>query len=85
MLTIEGPDQTGTIKQITSYLAKQNIDVSSLRSNTSTKYNQEWQEAQDQIELPDVLERIEQLTSGINAECKTLNMEFSLRPITIED
>lgn len=84
LLSIEGPDQAGTIKQITSYLAKQDIDVTSLRSNTSTKYNQEWQDAEIQIELPDVLP-IEHLSEDISAECKTLNMEFSLKPITIEE
>lgn len=82
MVQLDGPDQTGTIKKLTSYFASHNIDIASLKSNTQIRNNEEWQTAEIHIDLPDSITP-EQLKSGLDAECQILKMNCTVSPITI--
>ncbi len=82
-VTLEGPDRAGTIKTITSFFAQNNVDISSLKSNTSIQNEQEWQIAEIVISLPSELS-IEKLDLGLSDVCKTLNMTATINPITID-
>lgn len=85
LLTINGPDQAGTIQKLTSYLAKKNIDVASLKSAAHTNNEgDEWQNAQIRIELPEEVP-LDKLQQGLEKECQKLNVSFSLNPITIKN
>ena len=84
LVVLEGPDQTGTIKKLTSYLANNKIDISSLKSQTMTKEHTEWQVAEIAINLPPEM-NFEQFENGFNQECGTLNMNCTYKPITIEE
>lgn len=84
LVQIDGPDQTGTIKKLTSYLAKNQIDIASLKSNTMKKNGDLWQVAEINIDLPDQISP-EQLKRGLAAECKVLNMNCTINPITINE
>jgi len=84
LLVLEGPDQPGTIKQLTSYLANNDIDISSLKSQTMLKDKSEWQVAEIAVNLPEKMD-LHQLESGFNKECISLNMNCVYKPITIEE
>lgn len=82
LVQIEGPDQSGTIKKLTSYLAKNKIDIASLKSNTLFKGGQEWQSADINIDLPESVTP-QELKTGLETECALLNMKCVISPITI--
>jgi len=83
LVTIEGPDRAGTIQALTSYLAKNDVDISSLKSETMVKDAQDWQIAEFVVDLPDSID-VEQLDTGFSKECQSLAMTCSFSPITIE-
>lgn len=83
VLQLEGPDQAGTIKTLTSYLAERSVDVRSLKSATRYVEQQAWQSAEILIELNDSTELMS-FSQGFEAVCQTLNMTCSFKPVTIE-
>ena len=83
LLVIEGPDRAGTIQTLTSYLAKNQVDIASLKSETMMKNELDWQVAEIVIDLSDTF-NLEQFESGFNQECKKLAMDATFSPITIE-
>jgi glycine cleavage system transcriptional repressor len=83
LLAVDGPDQTGTIQKLTSYLASCDIDVTSLKSGTKLNEGQEWQHAEIEIELSEQMD-MEKLLAGLDRECNKLSINFTLNPITID-
>lgn len=83
LLQLNGPDQAGTIKQITSSLAKQEVNISSLKSKASIVDNQPWQHAQMTIELNDTAQ-IETVIQKCKQECSSLDIELSFIPLPTE-
>eukprot|EP00998_Keelungia_sp_KM082_P002260 NODE_12745_length_443_cov_1.297468_g12722_i0.p1 GENE.NODE_12745_length_443_cov_1.297468_g12722_i0~~NODE_12745_length_443_cov_1.297468_g12722_i0.p1 ORF type:complete len:139 (-),score=2.34 NODE_12745_length_443_cov_1.297468_g12722_i0:26-442(-) len=83
MLLLEGPDQAGTIKTLTSYLAENSVHVRSLKSGTKLKQEQPWQTAEIVIELNDSTELMS-FSQGFEKVCHSLQMQCSFKPITIE-
>ncbi|NVK26140.1 MAG: hypothetical protein HWE10_14520 [Gammaproteobacteria bacterium] len=83
LIQIEGPDQAGTIKTLTSFLASNDIDVVSLRSGTSVENNQEWQQAEITIELP-MGSNIDNLGKEFERLCHSIKMKCTFNLITIE-
>lgn len=83
MLLLEGPDQAGTIKALTSYLAENSVHVRSLKSAAKLNQQQPWQSAEIIIELNDSTELMA-FSQGFEKVCHTLNMQCSFKPITIE-
>ena len=83
MLQLEGPDQPGTIKTLTSYLATNTVNVKSLKSATRTVEGQIWQFAEIIIDLNDATE-LTTFSQGFESVCGSLNMNCSFKPITIE-
>lgn len=83
ILQLEGPDQAGTIKELTSYLAKHSVNVKSLKSATKHKNEQIWQFAEIIIELNSSSELIS-FSQGFEKICNSLNMKCEFKPITIE-
>lgn len=82
-LKLEGPDQPGTIKTVTSFLAENKVDISSLKSKTSIHNEQEWQVAEITVNLPGDM-AIADLEKGLNKTCQALTMTAKLNPITID-
>lgn len=83
VLLLEGPDQAGTIKILTSYLAENSVHVRSLKSATKLRQQQQWQSAEIVIELNNETELVS-FSQGFEKICHSLNMECSFKPITIE-
>jgi len=83
LVLLQGPDQSGTIKQLTSYLADHEIDISSLKSDTFLKDEQEWQSAEIVVELPKP-DDFEHFSLDFEKQCQALNMECTINPITIQ-
>lgn len=84
LIHIEGPDRAGTIREFTSHLAEQGIDITSLKSNIIDKPAGTYQSAQIEVCLPDVL-KLEQVEPSLNKMCKKYQMSCSINPITIEN
>ncbi len=83
VISIEGPDRAGTIKELTSLLADKEIDISSLRSELIKKPNQLYQTAQIEVCLNDV-SQLAQLESDIKKLSEKFEMEFSITSITVK-
>lgn len=83
VLQLEGPDQAGTIKTLTSYLAENAVLVRSLKSATRKVEQQDWQSAEIVIELNDSTELMS-FSQGFEKVCHSLEMKCSFKPITIE-
>ena len=83
VLQLEGPDQPGTIKTLTSYLAENAVLVRSLKSATKKVEQQDWQSAEIVIELNDSTELMA-FSQGFEKVCHSLEMKCSFKPITIE-
>ena len=83
LITIDGPDKAGTIKVFTSYLAKQGIDITSLKSGTEIRQGNKWQSAQIECLMPN-----EQTVNSIESEfvslCSSYEMSCTISPITID-
>lgn len=82
VINLEGPDQSGTIKKLTSYLAQNQIDIASLKSNTMKRGDEEWQVAEIKIDLPEAISA-DKMKSGLETECQSLKMNCVISPITI--
>ena len=83
LIQIQGPDQAGTIKALTSYLAANDIDVVSLRSSTSIENGEDWQRAKITIELSQTTD-IDSLVSEFERLCNDIKMQCTFSLITIE-
>lgn len=83
LLVLDGPDRAGTIKMLTSMLAKQKVDISSLKSRTKIKDGKDWQVAEICIDLPESI-TLEQLEKDVNNALDGFHMNCQFHPITIE-
>lgn len=83
LVELEGPDQAGTIKQITSYFTQHDIGVSSLKSKALVKDEKDWQAAEIQVNLPNSM-TAEQFKEGCLAVASSLNMSCEFYPINID-
>ena len=79
----DGPDSSGTIRQITSFFAEHKVSVSSLKSKATENDGQKWQVAEIRIGLTDEL-ILETIIAGCEELCESLSMTCSFSPITIE-
>lgn len=82
-VVFDGPDSSGTIRQITSFFAEHKVGISSLKSKATQKDGKDWQVAEIRIDLADEL-LLDTVISGCEALCKNLDMTCSFNPITIE-
>lgn len=83
LIQIQGPDQPGTIKTLTSFLAANDIDVVSLRSRASVENEEDWQRAEITIELPNNSD-IKALGKEFEQLCNSIKMQCTFSLITIE-
>lgn len=83
IVELEGPDQPGTIKSLTSFFTQHDIGVASLKSKALKKGKHDWQEAHIQVNLPESM-TLEQLKQGCLEVGKDLQINFNFYPITIE-
>jgi glycine cleavage system transcriptional repressor len=79
----DGPDSSGTIRQITSFFAEHKVSVSSLKSKATEQDGKKWQVAEIIIGLTDDTD-LQTIISGCEALCKRLSITCSFSPITIE-
>jgi glycine cleavage system transcriptional repressor len=83
MISLEGPDKAGTIKQLTSFLASHDIDIIGLRSEISTIDAIEMQCAQIEISVPDT-SQLEKITAELEKTCKLEGMLCRITPVTLK-
>lgn len=83
LINVDGPDQAGTIKKLTSFFAENNIDIRSLKSQTKIENDTPWQYAKIVIDLSNDT-NLSTLTDGIASICAPLHVQHSFKPITIE-
>lgn len=83
VINIEGPDKAGTIKEFTSHLAQQGIDIASLKSNLAEKNNKMFQSAQIEIALPGSMS-VEEFEPALLKLCDKYEMTCVISPVTIE-
>lgn len=83
VLQLEGPDQVGTIKTLTSYLADNSVDVKSLKSKAKVVNGTPWQSAEITVELNHSTELMS-FSQGFEKVCHSLDMKCTFKPITIE-
>ncbi len=84
LVTFDGPDSSGTIRQLTRFFAEHKVGVSSLKSKATNKDGKDWQVAEIRIDLADEL-ILETIITGCEALCNSLNMTCTFSPITIEN
>ena len=83
VINIEGPDKAGTIKEFTSHLAKQGIDITSLKSNLTEKNKKMFQSAQIEVSFPEVM-TIDTFEPDLLKLCKKYEMTCVISPVTVE-
>jgi len=80
VLQAAGPDQSGTIKALTSHLAQNQADVVSLRSGVGVEKDQPWQQAEIVVELPEGSD-YDDFEQGVFELCKQLNMSLTITAV----
>ena len=82
LIVLEGPDKAGTIKHITSFLAKWNVDIIGLRSKIKTVNDEPYQTAQIEISITDG-QLVEQFSKELILASQSEGLTCAITPVTL--